>query len=133
MEGFPMRLRHLTIPGAFLLVLGIDISAFSDEATITPAAGGLTERLPPQRVEVGAAPRIIVENRVGSIAIGAGDDGVIEIEAVKRAPTKEGLAELKLAVEKSGDVLTIKGDRDPTSQVNGSLELTIKAPRAASL
>lgn len=79
------------------------------------------------------APRVIVENRVGRVAIVAGDDGAVEVEAEKHAATKEDLAEIKLGVEKQGNAVTIKWDTNEPTIVNRSLDITIKAPKSSSI
>jgi DUF4097 and DUF4098 domain-containing protein YvlB len=134
--------RHIAlVVGSFPLALSLALPGCSAEFKITPssvtistgAAQRESEKIPPQRVEVAEAPKVVVDNRVGFITISAGEAGVVEVEAEKHAATKEELAEIKLAVDKKGDVVTVKWDTDKQSISNQSLDITIKAPRATSL
>src|SRR4051794_15874016 len=111
--------RNAKAAGAFLLALAIVAPGCS--FSVTSAIGGLpvitgslkeTETIPPRRVEVGADPAIVVDNRVGRVAVAAGEAGVIVVEAVKRAATKDDLGRIKLGVEKAGNTVTIQWDVD---------------------
>lgn len=92
-----------------------------------------SEEVPAQKVEVGSAPRVVVDNRVGRVRFTAGGDGAVEVEAVKHAATREDLAEIKLAVEKSGDVVTVTWDNGGKPVVNRVLDINVKAPKGSTL
>lgn len=126
----------LAVPGcSYDLKLGLHglASAFGAADSFNESSLKESETIPAQRVEVGDAPAIVVDNRVGRVIVSSGGDGVVEVEARKRADTKEALALIKLAVEKKGNVVTIKWDTNDKSISNRAVEITVKAPRSASL
>src|SRR5262245_50021954 len=102
-----MSRRNTTAAGALLFALGLALPGCT--VKIEPGQGGLpvvtaaiagplkeTETLPPRRIEVGDAPTIVVDNRVGRVAIKAGDAGAVVVEGMKRAPDKDELAKIQL-------------------------------------
>jgi hypothetical protein len=84
-----------------------------------------------RRIEVGEAPWIVVDNRVGRVALSVEGDGAVEVAAEKHA-AKDDLARIRLVVAKDGDVVTIRWDANEPV-VKGWLDVTVKAPRAATL
>src|SRR4051794_31185946 len=139
-----MRHREARSVGALLLALGLAVPGCTIRIepgqegfpVVTAAFAGPmneTETLAPRRLEVGAAPTIVVDNRVGPVAVAAGEASVVVVEAVKRAENKDELDKIKLAVEQSGDTITIHWEGDERASVRGVLELTIKAPATSSL
>ena len=63
---------------------------------------------------------------MGPVAVTAGESSVVVVEAVKRAENKAELDKIKLAVEQSGDTITIHWEGDERASVRGMLEPTIK-------
>jgi DUF4097 and DUF4098 domain-containing protein YvlB len=125
---------------ALTLALALALAAPGCSAQIGLSPAGTTvlvsglnasETIPAQRFEVEESPRIVVENRVGSVTVNASDDGVVEVEAVKRASRKEDLAAIVLDVARDKDRVMVRGSTDGLT--SGTLEITIKAPRTATL
>jgi hypothetical protein len=105
-----------------------------------PAAGaaassGLkeSEAMPARRFDAGRGPRVVVQNRVGSVTVVAGDDGAIVVEAVKRGATKEDLAAIKPEVTHDKGTVTVRWMPAEPTVTNRSLDVTVKAPRATTL
>ena len=134
-----MRCRGFLVVGA-LLALAVAGSGCRFQVSIPP--GGTTtvvsslkesETVPAQRFEVRETPRIVVDNRVGKIAVVAGDDGVVLVEAVKRAGTKEDLASIALDAKQDKGTVTVRWATNDQNIVNRALDITIQAPKAAAL
>jgi hypothetical protein len=92
-----------------------------------------SEKLATQRVEVSSAPKIIIEDRVGSITLTAGSDGVVVVDAEKLADSREALAGIQVEVSKRNDGVHIRWEPSTRTIVNRLVHFTIQAPRSSAL
>ncbi len=67
-----------------------------------------------QTVDFNAGGIFTIENQYGSVEIGVGSEGSVRIEAEKEAESEEALRALEIAIEGSGDRVSVR-----TVQHNG--------------
>jgi len=80
-----------------------------------------------QTFEAGAAPSLTVDNFAGSVTVRAGEGGVIQVIATKRAPLGRDLEQIDVTMTPQDDGLVIT-TRKPAISNNTSVDLEITAP-----
>ncbi len=108
-------------------------SASGQTTRIDTSALTESEKLATQRLEVSSGPKIIVEDRAGSITVTAGNHGEVTVDAEKRADSRNALAEIQVAVSKRKDGVYIGWAPETKTIVNRVVHFAIKAPRGSTL
>jgi hypothetical protein len=103
-------------------------SASGQTTRIDTSALTESEKLAAQRLEVSSGPKIIVDDRAGSITVTAGNDGAVTLDAEKRADSQNALTEIQVTVSKRNDEVYIGWAPETKMIVNRVVHFAIKAP-----
>jgi DUF4097 and DUF4098 domain-containing protein YvlB len=111
--------------------LGIAVLAI---ATQMPLRAALTEELH-KSWPIDADGRVSLKNVNGAVHISAWDRNEVQVDAIKRASTKDALNEAEIVIDSSASSISIR-TRYPESSLrreSASVEYTLKVPRRARL
>ncbi len=96
-----------------------------------------------QTYPLNATGRVSVANINGSVRIAVWDQNEVKVDAVKRASSREALAEMKIEVNNTADSVRIKteypdsnwsrGDKETRRHRSASVDYTLTVPRRARL
>ena len=122
-----METPRLAILATILLALAMEAPALMDSAV-------LTEELH-KAYPLGAGGRVALRNINGAVRITAWDKNEVKVDAVKKASTKEALAEASIMIDASADSVSIRTEYPKNSERRNpaSVEYTLMVPRAAIL
>src|SRR5258706_11653607 len=102
--------------------------------THIPLQAALTEELH-KTYPIEADGRVSLNNVNGAVHISTWDRNEVQVDAIKRAKTKEALDEARIVIDSSSSLVSVRtkypeshGHRDAAS-----VEYTLKVPRRASL
>lgn len=84
-------------------------------------------------ISAAGATTLHVENVAGRVRIEAANGRDVDVEAMKRASSPDGLKSIHIAVTKSGDTVSIVSSTTGDLVVNPNIDLTIKAPSSLAL
>lgn len=96
------------------------------------AVSGIDQEDAQQTFQVGDPPTLDVENFAGSITVRAGQSGLVEVSAVKKAHNRARLNQIEVDISQTGSGLKIVTRARPPYS-NMSVELEIRAPANANL
>jgi hypothetical protein len=89
--------------------------------------GGINRARIEQTFQVGAAPRLEIDNFAGAITVRPGTDGAVHVIATKKANSLSRLDRIQLTMSEQEDGLLIRSRITPTG-ANASVDLEITAP-----
>jgi hypothetical protein len=107
---------------AWLTTKSVDLVSFD--------LGGLYQERMEQSFEVGPAPTLDINSFAGTVTLRAGESGVVDVAAVKRASSK--LDHVQVTMTQQGDRVLIKAQTTPRMS-NAAVDLEISAPADTNL
>jgi hypothetical protein len=94
--------------------------------------GQTSERLE-ESFEVGAAPRLTVENFTGDVTILAGESGLIRVAAIKKASSSRNLERIEVTMKVQGDGVLVRARKTSAFLGAASVKFEITAPTGTRL
>lgn len=105
---------------------------FSRQSVVMTGRANVHESIV-ETVAVDAAPSIVVDSDAGPVEIVAGPDGSVNVQATKRATSRDAFDRMHVGVERDGDTVRITYRAADWPIVNRSVAFTITAPAASTV
>ncbi len=125
-------MKRTNLPLALLVTLTVWVAGCGDGGGLDRFRADETE-LVSQQVRVAGSPTIIVDSKGGSVNVSSGGDGMVDVQAEKRASSRDDLRKMTVTVTSEGDTVRVSFTTENRSLANRSVKFTIKAPRDAQL